>query len=322
MEELGDKLDPSEPAVQGVLLSRCGSDCVPFMEGKKSITHSDAVRAVLEGRPAVDFFRILLGGEVLSFDYKWLRAVPRDGFTGAHVDNVYMGRGTERLLTMWTPVGMASVFFFLLLSLLFCLVSLSYPPPPKFGDASVAMGTLAMLHLSKDERAQPVFRKFIETYGSMDVEAEHLQGTGWFTTDPLELQQLLGGHWRTANFRAGDVLIFNMHQPHMSTSNTTRLARISCDTRWQLAADKVGDDLRPLLSPSHSQIILSLFPFFFLFRWIRDTWARLLAMWTPSLAHTPRTRPRRQMFAASPWPRSVASGGCDLVFQQTEKTKM
>lgn len=123
------------------------------------------------------------------------------------------------------------------------------------------MGTLAMLHLSKDERAQPVFRKFIETYGSMDVEAEHLQGTGWFTTDPLELQQLLGGHWRTANFRAGDVLIFNMHQPHMSTSNTTRLARISCDTRWQLAADKVGDDFRPLLSPSHSQIILSLFPF-------------------------------------------------------------
>lgn len=127
MEELGDKLDPSEPAVQGVLLSRCGSDCVPFMEGKKSITHSDAVRAVLEGRPAVDFFRFLLGGEVLSFDYKWLRAVPRDGFTGAHVDNVYMGRGTERLLTMWTPVGMACVSFFFCCC---CVVLFRSHPPP------------------------------------------------------------------------------------------------------------------------------------------------------------------------------------------------
>ena len=25
----------------------------------------------------------------------------RDGFTGAHVDNVYMGRGTSELLTMY-----------------------------------------------------------------------------------------------------------------------------------------------------------------------------------------------------------------------------
>ena len=26
--------------------------------------------------------------------------LPREGFTGAHVDNVYMGRGTSELLTM------------------------------------------------------------------------------------------------------------------------------------------------------------------------------------------------------------------------------
>ena len=25
--------------------------------------------------------------------------------TGAHVDNVYMGRGTQNLLTIWTPFG-------------------------------------------------------------------------------------------------------------------------------------------------------------------------------------------------------------------------
>ena len=31
------------------------------------------------------------------------RGVYHDGFTGAHVDNVYMGRGTKELFTMWTP---------------------------------------------------------------------------------------------------------------------------------------------------------------------------------------------------------------------------
>lgn len=31
--------------------------------------------------------------------------MPKNGFTGAHVDNVYMSRGTANVLTMWTPIG-------------------------------------------------------------------------------------------------------------------------------------------------------------------------------------------------------------------------
>ena len=41
----------------------------------------------------------------MSFDFKWLRAVPAGAFTGAHTDSVYMGRGTPDLITMWTPFG-------------------------------------------------------------------------------------------------------------------------------------------------------------------------------------------------------------------------
>jgi ectoine hydroxylase-related dioxygenase (phytanoyl-CoA dioxygenase family) len=33
------------------------------------------------------------------------RAIYREAFTGAHVDNVYMCRGTDQLYTMWTPMG-------------------------------------------------------------------------------------------------------------------------------------------------------------------------------------------------------------------------
>ena len=35
-------------------------------------------------------------------------------------------------------------------------------------------------------------------------------GSGWFTTDPFEITSKFGGQWLTADFLAGDVLIFGM----------------------------------------------------------------------------------------------------------------
>ena len=100
-----EKLDSSSPLESGLLDSRCGRGCLPFMEGRNDISHHPAVRAVLEGARPSQFFEKLLGGEILTFDYKWLRGVHREAFTGAHVDNVYMSRGTSELYTMWTPLG-------------------------------------------------------------------------------------------------------------------------------------------------------------------------------------------------------------------------
>jgi hypothetical protein len=104
------------------------------MEGRNAVTHGREVAAVLEGPRPNAFFRHLLEAEVgrggllalcypsaqvRTFDFKWLRGVhrqapppatpAREAFTGAHVDNVYMGRGTPHLLTMWTPLGDVSL---------------------------------------------------------------------------------------------------------------------------------------------------------------------------------------------------------------------
>ena len=73
------------------------------------ITHHPHVKEVLEGSRPRDFFKNLLDAEPITFDFKWLRGVHKDTFTGAHVDNVYMGRGTAELFTMWTPIGDVSV---------------------------------------------------------------------------------------------------------------------------------------------------------------------------------------------------------------------
>ncbi|XP_052242783.1 uncharacterized protein LOC127852830 isoform X2 [Dreissena polymorpha] len=212
------KFDSSRPWQEGVLDARCGDGCVPNWQGKNDVTHSEPIIKVLEGPRPFKFFEDLFGEKPRTFDYKWLRAVHRQAFTGAHVDNVYMARGTKNLLTMWTP----------------------------FGDVDPEIGCLAVCEGSN---RLPGFEKFHQTYSEIDVEAINLNGSGWFTTDPFEITQF-GGQWKTAEFKAGDALIFGMNTVHMSTANLTDLVRISCDTRWQPANEPadpryVGDFQKP-----------------------------------------------------------------------------
>ena len=47
--------------------------------------------------------------------------------------------------------------------------------------------------------------------------------------------------WQTSDFLAGDVVIFGMGLVHASTANLTDRVRMSCDVRWQPAADPVDD---------------------------------------------------------------------------------
>jgi hypothetical protein len=182
----------------------------PGMMGRKGITHDPAVRAVLEGRPVFDFFTQLLGGEVLTYNYKWLRAVGAGGNTGAHYDVVYMGRGTvDKLYTVWTP----------------------------FGDLPLELGTLAVIPGS---HRLPGFERLRATYGKMDVDRDRVVG-GWISEDPIEVVEKFGGRWQTTAFQAGDVIVFGMFTMHGSTNNITSRYRISCDTRFQLAGEPVDE---------------------------------------------------------------------------------
>lgn len=180
----------------------------PATMGKRPITHAPAVRAVLEGKPIFDFFEHYFGGPVRTFDYKWLRAVETESFTGAHYDVVYMGRGSKNLVTCWTP----------------------------FGDIPLEQGTLA---ICVGSHSLPGFEKLRRTYGRMDVDRDRV--AGWFSSDPLEITSKFGGRWHTTNFRAGDVLILTMFTMHGSTRNQTDRWRLSCDTRFQPAADPVDE---------------------------------------------------------------------------------
>jgi len=203
----GNVIDTSRGELLDGFINPAGK--MPGTMGRKGITHHEDVKSVLEGRPVFDFFSRLFNGPTLSYDFKWLRAVGKGDFTGAHIDIVYMGRGTtQNLYTCWVPLG----------------------------DVPIEQGTLALCVGSHN---LPGFQKLRDTYGKMDVDRDRVGG--WFTNDPLEITQKFGGKWATTNFRAGDVIIFGMWTMHASTNNTTDQYRLSCDTRFQPAADPVDE---------------------------------------------------------------------------------
>jgi hypothetical protein len=179
-------------------------------DGSKSIfmggTNEDlpALLNVLNGDHIMRFFDEFLGEPSLTYHYKWLRAVGKGDFTGAHYDIVYMGRGTEKVYTVWSPLG----------------------------DVSYEMGGLAICLGSHR------FEDLKQSYGTKDSDRD---GIGHYTDDPLVITEKFGGKWATTTFEAGDVIIFGMYLLHCSLENTTNQYRISVDARYQSVNEKVDE---------------------------------------------------------------------------------
>jgi hypothetical protein len=166
----------------------------------------------------MSLFTSLLRGVVRHFDYTWLRCVPPGPSTPSHCDIVYMGRGTRKVYTAWVPLG----------------------------DVDFEMGGLMVLEGShKNQRLQ-------STYGSRDVDvycenrpndpARAANGSnGTFSKDANKVRHSLRGRWLTAEYRAGDVVVFGMDLVHGGLDNRSDRLRLSSDSRYQLAAEPVDE---------------------------------------------------------------------------------
>ncbi len=191
-------LTPDAPVLEGVM-PKGGRGAK-----MRRIAYHDDVLAVIQATELFDFFAAYFGEPARTFDYKWLRAVGNEQYTGAHYDFVYMGRGSASLHTVWIPLG----------------------------DISVAHGALAVCRGSHN---LPSFSRIRDTYGRMDVDRDGIDG--WFTKDPMEIVEKFGGKWLTSEFFMGDAVLFGMHTMHASTTNLTNRFRLSCDVRYQPASE-------------------------------------------------------------------------------------
>ena len=71
--------------------------------------------------------------------------------------------------------------------------------------------------------------------------------------DAAELRRRLGGRWLTADYRAGDLLVFGMYTAHGALDNRSAAIRLSSDSRYQLAAEPVDERWVGLNPPGHTK---------------------------------------------------------------------
>lgn len=193
--------------------------------GAKGQLRSDLARecaelqGVLYGSRMLSLFEGLLGESVRHFDFTWLRAIPPGSGTRPHMDTVFMNRGSQRLLTAWTP----------------------------FGDIPTAMGGVAVLEGSHRSRVlqDGYADRDVDTYCADDPGAgdqasqETMIWNGVLSDDPEDLRATIGSRWLTSSYRAGDVLVFTILTAHVGLDNQSGFVRLSSDSRYQPAADPV-----------------------------------------------------------------------------------
>ena len=182
---------------------------------------------VLYDGPMMEIFTRLLDGPVLHYDFTWMRAVSPGGGTAPHCDKVYMGRGTPKLFTAWTPLG----------------------------DIPLSVGGLILLEGShqRQDLTGAYLAQDVDSYcengpaanavktGKIQWEhpETHEAWDGAFSHDPTALRRQFGGRWLTTDYRMGDLLIFSMATMHASLDNQGNTIRLSSDTRYQRADEPV-----------------------------------------------------------------------------------
>ena len=145
----------------------------------------------------------VLGGEawrlprsiVRHFD----RSTPRA--SRAHVDHTYLDEGTERLVTMWVPLG----------------------------DCPLPTGGL--VYLESSHQMDPT------DFEPLRNVTDRPSDTRPITHDLELVARKLGRRWLWADFAAGDVTVHSPHLVHASLDTVTDRMRLSADVRFVLQGE-------------------------------------------------------------------------------------
>ncbi len=179
---------------------------------------SPEIQRVVFGPEILNFYTRLFGEPVRHFDFIWARLMGPGHGTATHCDQVYMGRGSERLLTCWIP----------------------------YVDIPLEVGGLILLEKShlQSERIARYLTKDVDAY--CENKADQVQAVakdgkwsfpGWLSQRPDTLPAKFASRWLTSElWRAGDFITFRMDLIHGSLDNQSKRLRFSTDTRYQPAS--------------------------------------------------------------------------------------
>jgi ectoine hydroxylase-related dioxygenase (phytanoyl-CoA dioxygenase family) len=204
LSALADVGEIADPAMNGISTgtSRRGELVQDLGAFWQSLCENETVRSVTHSDPIVDVMERLLDGDVRAFDFLWMRTMHPGRASAYHFDHVYMNRGTDNLFTVWIPLG----------------------------DVALDEGPLALVEGSH------LWEDLIEEYRGLDVDRDTSR-PGHVTLDPVALARERKTRLLTAEYRAGDIVIFPMFMLHGSLDNRSpeKRVRLSVDTRYQPA---------------------------------------------------------------------------------------
>jgi hypothetical protein len=187
----------------------------------RSVSEGKALRSVINGPRITRVIRQLFQEPVQHFSFAWLRAMTAGRASPLHVDHPYMNRGSKRLVTCWSPL---------------CRISLNDGP----------LYILEGSHIWPDIRQQ---------FHGHDVDRD-ASPPGHIEESPIKLAQRKASKILTAEFNLGDCLVFGMFTVHGSFDNNsaTGLIRLSCDTRFQPAADPMDERFSGSDPAAHNEL--------------------------------------------------------------------
>ena len=184
----------------------------------RAVSEGPALRACVHHPALHALAAALFERPSTPFDFVWLRAVTQGRASPFHVDHPYMNRGSSDLLTCWIPLG----------------------------DVALDEGPIVLMEGSHR------FDDIAARVRGRDVDRE-AGFSGSFAEDMAELARARRSRFLSADFRAGDVLLFGMFLLHGSLDNRSRSAkvRLSADVRFQPAADPRDDRWFGAPPPAH-----------------------------------------------------------------------
>lgn len=196
----------NHPLMEAIQSHNTFVDKVNLRAFTESVRTGQAYERVVLNEAVYGYLGRLLDGPVRAYDFRWPRFVRPNEGCGFHADGPYMNRGTDKVFTCWIPLG----------------------------RVRREEGALIVLENShKNER-------LLSTYAKRDADKEKIS---WLSTNPLILQENLGGRWLSADFQPGDVLSFGMHMIHGAIDNRSPVGRcrLTSDTRYQRADEPLDE---------------------------------------------------------------------------------
>ncbi len=166
----------------------------------KKVSEIKSLRDIINGESIKKVMDKIFGEETTHFSFAWLRAMVQGKASPVHIDHPYMNRGTDKLVTCWTPLTVIE-------------------------ENEGTLYVMQNSHLWSD-----IKNKFL----GLDIDATP-SSPGHIQEHPIDLINRKGASFLTTSFSPGDCLIFDMFTVHGSFDNNSKSGkiRLSCDTRFQ-----------------------------------------------------------------------------------------